>query len=322
MIAHNKDFLEMIEAAIKAPSGHNTQPWLFKIEEDKIIIVPNYSKTLDVVDPDNRELFISLGCATENLTIAASKLGYKSEVQIENNRQIIIQLKKSEIIGDPLFSQIDRRQTNRTIYDSTIIADSILEKCMKITPVESNISICCYNKLSSQFDTLTQYVMKGNEKQMGDAIFIKELKSMMRYNKKESESTNDGLSYEVFGAPNLPVFISKPIMSTFLNSKKQNKSDKKKIESSSHFILFTTENNDTDTWIKLGIYMERFLLNLTKENIVHAYMNQPCEDKDLQSQLSRSLSLKEQIPQILIRVGYGKPTAYSKRKDISQVIFN
>ena len=27
----NPDFLFMVEYAIKAPSGHNTQPWLFRI---------------------------------------------------------------------------------------------------------------------------------------------------------------------------------------------------------------------------------------------------------------------------------------------------
>lgn len=65
----------MMEQAVKAPSGHNTQPWLFRVQKDRIQILPDMSKSLPAVDPDNRELFISLGCATENLCIAAEAKG-------------------------------------------------------------------------------------------------------------------------------------------------------------------------------------------------------------------------------------------------------
>ena len=52
--AQNTDYLFMVEQAVKAPSGHNTQPWLFKINQDNIEIRPNFEKKLPVVDPDNR----------------------------------------------------------------------------------------------------------------------------------------------------------------------------------------------------------------------------------------------------------------------------
>ena len=75
IFTQNTDFLFMIEQAVKAPSGHNTQPWLFKTGETEIEIRPDFTKSLPVVDPDNRELFVSLGCAAENLCIAASHKG-------------------------------------------------------------------------------------------------------------------------------------------------------------------------------------------------------------------------------------------------------
>ena len=37
-MTQNSDYLFMIENACKAPSGHNTQPWLFKIREAEIDI--------------------------------------------------------------------------------------------------------------------------------------------------------------------------------------------------------------------------------------------------------------------------------------------
>ena len=75
VFAQEADYLFMIAQAVKAPSGHNTQPWLFKIAEGEIDILPDFTKSLPVVDPNHRELFVSLGCAAENLCIAAAHKG-------------------------------------------------------------------------------------------------------------------------------------------------------------------------------------------------------------------------------------------------------
>ena len=70
------DFIQIASYASKAPSGHNTQPWKFHITDSTITVLPNLDVALPVVDRNNRELFISLGCATENLCIAAEAKGY------------------------------------------------------------------------------------------------------------------------------------------------------------------------------------------------------------------------------------------------------
>lgn len=65
----------LISFAVCAPSGHNSQPWKYQISENQIIIEPDFSKHLPVVDSNDRELFISLGCALENMQIAARHYG-------------------------------------------------------------------------------------------------------------------------------------------------------------------------------------------------------------------------------------------------------
>ncbi len=71
---------EIIRYATLAANGHNTQPWKFVIKQNAIEIYPDYTRRLSVVDPDDRELWISLGCALENLLIAARSAGYTPEV--------------------------------------------------------------------------------------------------------------------------------------------------------------------------------------------------------------------------------------------------
>lgn len=88
-------FRAIIEAATRAPSGHNSQPWLFTINsEDHITLAPDFTRRLPAVDADNRELFISLGCATENLYLAAAHFGYTAQAHLADNHAIHITLHK------------------------------------------------------------------------------------------------------------------------------------------------------------------------------------------------------------------------------------
>lgn len=320
--AQNPDYLFMIEQAVKAPSGHNTQPWLFQINEDNIQVYPNFSKSLPIVDPDNRELFISLGCAVENLCIAASQKSYKTEVDVSKEGVITVGLTKDESVEpDILYNQISVRQTNRSVYTGQIIPTDTISLLKSMFDI-SAMNIYFYENGTEEFNSIADYVIEGNTMQMQDKAFTNELKCWMRFNKKHQDKTNDGLSYAVFGAPNLPQFIVEPIMSKALNDKRQNKGDSKKITSSSHFVLFTITSNTPEEWIRLGISMERFLLKLTEQGIAHAYMNQPVEIGGLSIKMSETLSIPNEYPAILLRIGYGKRMPYSKRTDIANVILN
>jgi len=107
--AQNPDFLTLIKAATQAPSGHNSQPWWFETSDHSIVIKPNFEKALPAVDGQHRELFISLGCALENLCIKASELQYQTNVTLTPEGVITIDLQKSEAVApDPLANMIDK----------------------------------------------------------------------------------------------------------------------------------------------------------------------------------------------------------------------
>lgn len=315
------DFKRMIGYAIKAPSGHNTQPWLFRIKEgeDRIRIVPDLTKELAVVDKDCRELFISLGCAAENLCIAAKDMGYEPAVTIDEYNTINVYLKKTGVAKpDSLCLQIDKRQTNRGKYDSRLISEDAIRQFRSV-PLEDHVHAYFWRNQTEVFNLLKTYVAEGNCMQMGNKKFLEELKSWMRYNKKHAEEKNDGLSYAVFGAPDLPKFISRPVMGAFLNAKTQNKADMEKIASSSHFLLLTTQNNTEAEWIGLGRSLQRLLLVMTQQGVANAYVNQPCEVSELATKLQELLPVNNEYPTILLRIGYAEPAPYSKRKSIEEV---
>ncbi len=311
----NADFQFMIEQAVKAPSGHNTQPWLFEITDVGVVISPDFTRALPVVDPSHRELFVSLGCATENLCIAAAYKGYLPQVNIGAEGVISVTLSEgaTETSVSRLFSQIGVRQTNRRVYNGARIPEETITRLAGLT-FEEGVKVHFFQNGTPFYERLSALVYEGNRLQMGDDAFKHELQQWMRYNKQHQDATRDGLSYAVFGAPNVPRFIAKAIMGAALNAEKQNKSDQKKLASSSHLVLLTTATNTPVAWVNLGRTLERLLLESTAVGIAHAYFNQPNEIASLAKKMVTQLGLGEESPTVLLRLGYGKPMPYSVRR--------
>lgn len=318
--AQNSDFVEIIKSASKAPSGHNTQPWRFRISGDTITIMPHLADALPVVDGNHRELFISLGCAVENLCIAATYFGYCPQVAAEGKQGIMVTLTQSDHKDEnPLFGQIEKRQTNRSVYSDRKIPEDTLSM-LQSTLSEDGVHFY-FAEIGTPFaDTLTQYVVRGNEIQMQDKEFKRELVHWMRLNNRQIHETNNGLTYQALGIPSLPGLLSKPLVSMFMKAGKQNKSDLKKINSSSHLVLMTTEHNDPKGWIDLGRTLQRFLLNMTGAGIANAYMNQPCEVAPLAREIQQLLPINGEFPMLILRIGYADPMPYSPRKDVESII--
>lgn len=314
------NFEFLVAQAVKAPSGHNTQPWKFRQNESAVEIHPDFDRRLPVVDPDDRELFVSLGCAVENLCLAAQTKGYKSAVSVGDTGVVTVSLaEEAGVKPSPLFNQIDARQTNRSVYNGEEIALDVLKKLQSIRS-EKGISVHYYARQTKQFNDIEQYVLQGNTNQMQKEAFKAELKSWMRFNKKHQDQTLDGLSCAVFGAPNVPRWMAEPIMSMAINAKTQNKADREKIASASHLVLFTTRENSRREWVSLGRTLQRFLLTTTELGIVHAYLNQPNEEVEIALEMTRTLGLAGEYPTILLRIGYGRQQAYSKRRAVKDVI--
>ena len=314
------NFEFLVAQAVKAPSGHNTQPWKFRQNESAVEVYPDFDRRLPVVDPDDRELFVSLGCAVENLCLAAQTKGYKSAVSVGDTGVVMVSLaEEAGVKPSPLFNQIDTRQTNRSVYNSEEIALDVLKKLQSIRS-EKGISVHYYARQTKQFNDIEQYVLQGNTNQMQKEAFKAELKSWMRFNKKHQDQTLDGLSYAVFGAPNVPRWMAEPIMSMAINTRTQNKADREKIDSASHLVLFTTRENSRREWVNLGRTLQRFLLTATELGIAHAYLNQPNEQPEIAAEMAKTLDLDGEYPTVLLRVGYGEQQAYSRRRPIGDVI--
>src|SRR3954470_14114459 len=71
-----------VAAAVAAPSVLNCQPWRFRAHDGLIdlLAAPDYAP--EALDPNGREVFMSLGAALFNLRIGIEAQGCKASVQL------------------------------------------------------------------------------------------------------------------------------------------------------------------------------------------------------------------------------------------------
>jgi nitroreductase len=115
----------LVRAAILAANAHDTQPWRFRITStDRIDLFADRTRTIGAVDPLGRELEISLGCALENLALAAPASGYEPRATVlpdasQPDHVARIDLGAAPATSSPLFEAIPLRHTDRSAYDTT-----------------------------------------------------------------------------------------------------------------------------------------------------------------------------------------------------------
>ncbi len=315
--------IDIIRCATLAASGHNTQPWKFSVKDNIIRIFPDFTRRLLVVDPDDRALFISLGCALENLIIAGRHAGYEADVDYfptgELNDCILVQLKNaSPDANGVLFKAISDRQCTRNEYNRQAIPSSDLEKLEKTTK-EPGVNSILFTD-TKQIEPLIEYVKEGDKIQIADDGFFDELKSWIRFSDGEVLEKGDGLSSRCMGNPSVPRWLGKVFMNLSLSGEGQGKTDEKMIRSSSGLILFVSETNDKKTWVQVGRAYEHWALTSTALNIRSAFLNQPVEVPTLRTQLQQHLNLGSGHPQLLLRFGYSDPMPRSPRRAVEEVI--
>lgn len=166
--------LDIIYYSTLAPSGHNTQPWKFIIKENIILLLPDYTRSLKIVDPDDHALFISLGCALENLIIAASYMGYGAKVEyFPTNEEECIKvslIKKKVEFDQDLFKAITNRQTTRSKFLGGRISVEDFKKLEQASK-QDLVSLILFTE-EKEIDPIIEFVKEANILQFQNKLFV------------------------------------------------------------------------------------------------------------------------------------------------------
>ena len=309
--------LELVRFATLAANSHNTQPWKFSIKDGSISISPDYARRCPIVDPDDHHLFVSLGCATENLIHAAAATGLKSNPDFEND-VVTVMFEKAQPIASPLFEAIPRRQSTRAVFDGKPVSSDDL-RLLEQAGIDDGVAVLIITD-RARMAKVTEYVVRGNANQMQDKAFMKELKAWLRFSEADAVATMDGLFSRAPGNPSLPSWLARPLLNFVYTESGENDKYRAQIDSSAGIAVFSSELNNKNHWIAAGRACQRFALQATCLGLKYAFINQPVEVPELRNELSFYLGLGGQRPDIVVRFGHGPELPKSLRRPPEQLI--
>lgn len=302
---------ELVRFATLAANSHNTQPWIFSAHGNEIVIAPDNARRCPAVDPDDHHLFVSLGCAAENLVLAAAALGWRADLVVDGDR-IVIALEQARPEASALTAAIPVRQCTRAVFDGRPAASETLRRLDNACR-EPNVAAIMMTERAA-IAGVTEYVLEGNSAQMRDKAFMRELVSWIRFNEAEALATMDGLFSPASGNPSLPSWLARPLLRLVFTESGENEKYREQLASSVGIVVLAADRSDKSHWIAVGRACQRFGLQATALGLKYSFVNQPVEVAALRSQFATSLGLGERRPDIVMRFGGGPDLPKSLRR--------
>lgn len=312
--------LELVRYATLAPSSHNTQCWKFAIEPKAISILPDMTRRCPVVDPDDHHLFVSLGCAAENLVQAAQACGYRAIPHLEGGmvEHLRIGLQASKPVATPLFKAIPQRQCTRSEYDGkqlTAEEMALLERAGS----GKGVRVLLFTE-AAIIEKMLELLVQANMEQLNNPPFVSELLEWIRFSEQEAVEAGDGLFAGASGNPSVPRWIGQLLFDMFNTPKRENDKYVRQVRSSAGLAVFVSDADDKEHWIEAGRCYERFALQATALGIRNAFVNQPVEVAGTRSRLASMLGLGNARPDLIVRFGRGPEMPRSLRRPLSSVL--
>jgi hypothetical protein len=311
---------ELVRYATLAPSSHNTQCWKFRLEDDAISIWPDFSRRCPAVDPDDHHLFVSLGCAAENLVQAALANGLKAHADFDaaGGNSLRLALEPTNPVASTLFQAIVERQSTRGEYDGQPLARQELELLGRAGSGHG-VQVLLLTERQAM-ETVLEYVVQGNTVQINDPAFVAELKQWIRFSGDEAVRTGDGLYAASSGNPALPTWLGSLLFGLFFTPQSENDKYARHVRSSAGIAIFVSDTPGPAQWVEVGRCYERFALQSAALGIRNAMLNQPVEVPVLRPQFATFLGIGKRRPDLVVRFGRGPKLPPSLRRPVEAVL--
>jgi nitroreductase len=213
--------LNLVRAAILAASPHNTQPWRFRVGDTFIELHLDSSRSVQGLDPYYREAYIGLGCALENLMLAATANGYAAKLSIVGG-VLSADLKKSALRmvarldltpglrqATDLYSAIPNRHTNRSPYaPSRSLPPAFANELTSACRVDDDVRTIVIEGPQQRGD-LVRISAAANLELYSDPDVENGSEEWIRWRSRDIQKFEDGLTIDCFGLSPLSTAMAK-----------------------------------------------------------------------------------------------------------------
>jgi len=311
----------LLKYAVLAPSAHNAQPWLCKINKNVVEIYYDLESALKISDPTNREGYLSLGAFAYNLYSAGKAFNLDPILnwKIENNLVAEISFSfKEESKKNPdlsLLKSLTERRVNRTAYSDQNISKDIFEKILELN-TEKDLEIGFITEKEDKRKAASLITI-GMEFAFHNSQFRKELSRYIISNNIKSPVGIPGYTANLSFLKSL---ITPFLIKNFQVGKSEGIKDYNLFSTSPAIIVISSESDTKNDWLRSGFLFESISIFLTSENIAFSVSGTPIEAPASYTVLQKILKSVHK-PQMFFRIGYSKfKVPHSPRKSASDII--
>jgi hypothetical protein len=276
--------LDLVRAAILAANPHNAQPWLFQVTPSQITLFADRSRNTGTLDPFLREMHIGLGCALENLLLAAAATGYVTQVSLlpdASDPTLVarIALAHGSVTVSDLYHVIPQRHTNRYPYDTGRPVSRATLGALSALGNDPDVRVFWFASadLRKQVGTL---LVDATRAQVTDTTQIGDNDRWYRATWQDIQQHRDGLTLDAAGLPDWEPFLGKMLPpasqeqqdSTFVSNTIE------QAQTAGAFGLLAVRNaQDRAQQMRAGRLLERMYLWATKEGLAMQPLNEVVE---------------------------------------------
>lgn len=299
----------LLNFAILAPSGHNSQPWEFTVSNKEINIFINKERSLEKSDPQGRVLLMGFGCLIENILIASDYFRFEATVNYfpdKDNNLNIARITFEKVVNinklnqDHLIFQISKRHTNRGFYKKESLPQIFLSTIDSLSSEKVKVLIVSDEDLRSD---VAELILESNIEIMDNTIFRWELSQYIKSNFTKSRTGMPGFT---LGLPDfISIFASRLIKKINL-SKKSRKSDEKLLKQGTPaFLIISTQGDKKEDWLNGGNVLQHIWLSAQSYGLSCAPFAAVIQLSVFREKLQNLLHLSD-FPQLILRIGYPK----------------
>ncbi len=318
---------QILHHASLAPSGHNSQPWRVKIvAANQWVIGADPDRRLPAVDPDNREVMLSLGAFAENLSLAAGALGLRADMRVVAQTSfdpevIAVTLTESKPEEYPL-ERIARRMTAKHGY----LPGEIRKDDVAALSAHMKGRLFYFPRGTEHARCIEEEVVENFRIQAGRDDAQRELVRWLRLSDADAGRLRDGLTAEGMEITGLKGWFVRhfvdpeEFMKPDFRRQGVDLAQKLAGEGGGWFVITSPGTRAADL-IDTGRKFERLALMARERRIGIHPMTQSLEEEQGRSRIAGSHSAGI-IPQFILRVGYLSeyPNPVSLRRPLGEFV--
>lgn len=306
-----------LEAAVAAPSIHNSQPWRFHLRAPGVIdVYADPTRRLAVVDSRGREMTISVGAAILNLRVAILRFGRVPLTKLlpDPTRP---NLMATVAVGPPtepnatvlaLAEAITRRHTNRRPFNGVEVPEEVFAELAAAADTEGG-RLALAGQVEREW--ILSMVRSAEVRWRTDPRYRDELVAWTSL----TPGRRDGIPRDVIGP--WDVMETLPLRD-FGFAAPEEPRRVARFEPDPTLVILSTPGDDREQWLRAGQALERLLLTATLRGLSSTPMSQPLEIPEFREQLTDPRD--EGYPQVILRLGYGRASACSPRRPLEDML--